>query len=138
MKMPLFLSFLSPYVDGDNPIRLIQGFVAGGIVTMLIGFNWANWSIESTVDKLVSESSRNAQLAALAPICVANFKQAAKTDKDLIVALQKAESWDRVENLMKGGWVTFPGEKEPNRDVAYGCVESLVKMFPAPPKPSTT
>ena len=136
MKVPQFLSFLSPYVDGDNPIRLIQGFVAGGIVVMLIGFNWANWRIESTVDKLVSESSQKAQIAALAPICVANFKLAAKSNQELVVALQKADSWNREDHLMKAGWVTFPGAKEPNRIVAEQCVESLMKMFPPPPKPA--
>ncbi|OGA18143.1 MAG: hypothetical protein A3G25_19250 [Betaproteobacteria bacterium RIFCSPLOWO2_12_FULL_63_13] len=138
MKVPQFLSFLSPYVDGDNPIRLIQGFVAGGIVTMLLGFNWANWHLESTVDKLVSESNEQVRIAALAPICVANFKRAAKTDHDLIVALQKADSWNREDDLMKAGWVTFPGEKEPSRTIANECVESLMKMFPPPPKPSKT
>ncbi|MCR4334062.1 MAG: hypothetical protein NUV60_03585 [Patescibacteria group bacterium] len=135
MKVPQSLSFLSPYVEGDNPIRLTQGLVVGVVVTMILGFHYGGWNLGSTTEKMANEARQQERVATLAPICVANFQKAASTDKGLIVALQKADSWNREDNLMKAGWVTFPGGKEPDRDVANACVEKLMELHPAPSTP---
>lgn len=122
MKVP---SFLSPFVDGDSPKRLFQGLAAGVIGTLIVGFVWGGWNIGSTVEKKVEAASLKAMVAALAPICAANFEQAAKANNGLVVDLTAVSSWQRDRHLMKAGWATFPGGAEPDYNVADACATLL-------------
>ena len=40
--------------------------------------------------------------------------------------LKDAGAWDRAEYVMKQGWATLPGDKEPERKVADECAKLLV------------
>ena len=122
MKVPLFLS---PFVEGDSPKRLFQGLAVGVIGTLIIGFNWGGWNLESTVEEKVETASSTSMVAALAPICADKFERAAKADNDLVVKLTAVSTWQRDDFLMKAGWATFPGGAEPDRNVAYACAELL-------------
>ena len=122
MKVP---SFLSPFVDGDSPKRLFQGLAVGVIGTLIIGFNWSGWNLESTVEEKVETASSTSMVAALAPICADKFERAAKADNDLVVKLTAVSTWQRDDYLMKAGWATFPGGAEPDRGVASACAELL-------------
>jgi len=126
MKVP---SFLAPFLDGDSPKRLIQGLAVGAIGTMVIGFNWGGWNIGSTVEQKVETAGASAMVAALAPICAAKFKQAAKTDNGLITKISAVNSWERDRHLMKTGWTTFPGGGEPDYAVARACSVLLSKAL---------
>ena len=57
--------------------RLVQGAAVGAVATMIIGFTWSGWSLESTAGKRADEASRSAVVAVLAPICVDKFQHAA-------------------------------------------------------------
>ena len=122
MKVPLFLS---PFVEGDSPKRLFQGLAVGVIGTLIIGFNWSGWNLESTVEEKVETASNTSMVAALAPICADKFERAAKADNDLVVKLTEVSTWQRDDFLMKAGWATFPGGAEPDRNVANACAELL-------------
>ena len=122
MKVPLFLS---PFVEGDSPKRLFQGLAVGVIGTLIIGFNWSGWNLESTVEEKVETASNTSMVAALAPICADKFERAAKADNDLVVKLTEVSTWQRDDFLMKAGWATFPGGAEPDRNVADACAELL-------------
>jgi hypothetical protein len=122
LKVP---SFLSPFLDGDAPTRLFQGFVAGVIGTIAIGFIWGGWHLGGTVDKMVSAATQKATVTALAPICADKFQRAAKANNGLIVELKAVNAWERDGFLKKAGWVTFPGGAEPNDNVAEACVNLL-------------
>ena len=122
MKVPLFLS---PFVEGDSPKRLFQGLAVGVIGTLIIGFNWGGWNLESTVEEKVETASSTSMVAALAPICADKFERAAKADNDLVVKLTAVSTWQRDDFLMKAGWATFPGGAEPDRNVANACAELL-------------
>ena len=122
MKAP---SFLAPFLDGDSPKRLIQGLAVGAIGTMVIGFNWGGWNIGSTVEQKVEAAGVSAMVAALAPICADKFERAAKADNDLIVKINAVDSWQRNAYLKQAGWTTFPGEAEPDYDVAEACATLL-------------
>ena len=122
MKVPLFLS---PFVDGDSPKRLFQGLAVGVIGTLIIGFNWGGWNVESTVEEKVETASCTSMVAALAPICADKFERASTADNDLVVKLDEVSAWQRDDFLMKAGWATFPGGAEPDRDVANACAELL-------------
>lgn len=124
MQVP---SFLSPFVDGDSPKRLFQGFAAGVIATLVIGFGWGGWTLGSTVKEEVANASQMATVSALAPICAHKFTQAADANQGLIDKLNAVNSWERDTQLMKAGWATFPGEKEPNSGVAEACAKLLTK-----------
>jgi len=122
MKAP---SFLTPYLDGETPKRLLQGLAVGAIGTMVLGFGWGGWNVSSTVNKKVETASLAAMVEALAPICAAKFELAAKANNDLIVKLNAVDSWQRDSHLMKAGWTTFPGGAEPNHKVAEACSNLL-------------
>ena len=126
MKVP---SFLSPFLDGVSPTRLFQGLAVGIIGTIVIGFNWADWHLASSVDKKVETASQTAMVAALAPICAAKFKQAAISDSGLVPKLGAVKSWARDGHLMKAGWATFPGGAEPDTKVAEACGTLLSKAL---------
>ena len=122
MKTP---SFLAPYIAGDSPTRLVQGLVVGAVATLAIGFGWANWHLDSTMEKAVADASEQATVAALAPICAARFQQAASTDTSLIPQLEAERSWERKNLLVSAGWATFAGDAEPQEDVAQACANLL-------------
>jgi len=126
MKVP---SFLSPFLDGDSPTRLFQGLAVGIIGTLVIGFNWGNWHLGSTVEQKVETASQTAMVSALAPICADKFKRAAKADSGLIPKLNAVKSWERDGHLIKTGWATFPGGTEPDTKVAEACSALLNKAL---------
>jgi len=68
---------------GDSLKRLLQGAAAGAIVVMIVGFNWGGWTLGSTVEKVAKERADTAVVAALAPICVDQFRQAANASANL-------------------------------------------------------
>jgi hypothetical protein len=111
-------------LQGESPKRLLQGAVVGAIATIFIGFNWGGWSLESTADKMASEQSKLAVVAALAPVCADKFRAqpdaAAKT-----VALSKAEPWNRAEEFPKE-LVTLPGETNPSSALVDACYALLL------------
>ena len=53
--------------------RLLQGAAVGAIATMVVGFNWGGWSLESTPAKRADDSSRSAVVAVLAQFVSTNF-----------------------------------------------------------------
>lgn len=115
---------LPSILQGESRTRLIQGAVGGSLLTMVIGFGWGGWQLQSTAHKAAELQTNNALVAALAPICVDKFRQAADV-KATTVALNATDTWKRDTFVEKGGWATFPGAAEPNRDVAEACATIL-------------
>ncbi|WP_339630335.1 hypothetical protein [uncultured Sneathiella sp.] len=127
MKTP---EFLAPYVEGNAPVRLVQGLVVGAVATLVLGFGFAGWDTSGTVEEKVETASTAAKVAALAPICAARFQTAAKADNTLVANLSEVSSWQRDSHLVDGGWVTFVGgAEEPDNDVAEACVELIEADF---------
>ena len=73
-------AFLSPYVDGKSPTRLIQGLVVGVVATVVIGFSTGILVLGSTAAKNADVAAQTAMVQALAPICAAKFEEAANAD----------------------------------------------------------
>jgi hypothetical protein len=122
MEVP---EFLKPYIKGNAPARLAQGLVVGAIATMIIGFNWGGWQLDSTVEEKIQAASAAATVTALAPICATRFEKASLIDKTMIAALGAVESWQRDDHMMKNGWATFSGAPQPIRAVADACAKLL-------------
>jgi hypothetical protein len=119
MKLPSIL-------QGESRTRLLQGVALGAVATMLIGFTWGGWVSGGTAQKMADKGANEAVVAALAPICVEKFQGATEAQATL-AKLKATDSWQRDTFIVKGGWATFPGESEPNRNVAEACAALLNK-----------
>jgi hypothetical protein len=115
-------------LQGESRTRLMQGAFAGFLATVVVGFGWGGWTLGGTAQKMADEKANTAVVAALTPICVDRFKHAADV-KATLVAMNAVDAWKRDSFVEKGGWATFPGSAEPNRDVAEACAKLL-----SPPK----
>lgn len=105
----------------------VWGAVAGAVAISVVGFSWGGWVTGGTAEKRAGMRAEEATVAALVPICVAQFRKDAKARAGL-VALKEANSWDQADYVSKGGWATMPGSTaEPSRDVATACAEALSK-----------
>jgi hypothetical protein len=104
--------------------RLVQGAAVGAVVTMIIGFNWGGWSIESTVAKRADEASKSAVVAVLAPICVDKFQHSSDAVNNF-VELKKVSAYMQGSFVEKGGWATTPGNDKANSAVAQACASML-------------
>jgi hypothetical protein len=104
--------------------RLVQGAAVGAVATMIIGFNWGGWSVESTAAKRADEASRTAVVAVLAPICVDRFQHSADATNNFI-ELKKVSTYMQGSFVEKGGWATSPGSDKANSAVAQACATML-------------
>jgi hypothetical protein len=114
-----------PSILQDHSVkRLLQGAAAGAVITMIVGFNWGGWSIESTAAKLADEASKSAVVAVLAPICVDKFQHAADVTSNF-AELKKVSAYMQGSFVEKGGWATTPGSDKANSAVAQACATML-------------
>ena len=114
---------LPPILKGDSLTRLLQGAAGGAVIAMIVGFSWGGWTLQSKAQKLADQKAEAAVVAALTPICVEKFEQAANA-KTTLAALKAEDTWKRDTFISNGGWATFPGNA-PNRDVAESCARVL-------------
>jgi hypothetical protein len=99
---------------GESGKRLLQGFVLGGVATVVVGFGWGGWTLGSTASKMTLAASEAARVETLAPICVAQFNAI----DGALVKFQAATSYSRdtlVRDSMKtvgGAEMTWPLARE--------------------------
>jgi pimeloyl-ACP methyl ester carboxylesterase len=103
----------------------LWGAAAGAIALAIVGFSWGGWVTGGTAATLAKNSAAAAVVAALTPICVEKFQQAAGASANLAEMKKATYSWDQSKFVEKGGWATMPGSTEPNSAVAAACAESL-------------
>jgi hypothetical protein len=114
---------LPAILQGESVTRLLQGAAAGAVATIVIGFSWGGWALGSKVDKVASERSERAVVAALAPVCADKFRALPDADAKKAV-LSKLESWKRREEFPKE-FVTLPGESYPSSALVDACYTLL-------------
>jgi hypothetical protein len=103
----------------------LLGAAAGALLLAWAGFDMLGWKTAGGADTLAKKQADSAIVAALAPICDAHFRGGPNFSVRL-TALQKTDRWSRGEMLVKGGWATMDGSKEPTSGVAEACAELLV------------
>jgi hypothetical protein len=118
MELPSFL-------QGNTLKRLLQGAAVGAVATMVVGFNWGGWTLGSTVEKVGKERADTAVVAALAPICVDQFRRADNASENLTELNKISYFWDRQVFIEKGGWAKMPGGEKADSAVAKACAETL-------------
>lgn len=120
----------------------LLGAAAGAIVLAIVGFS-AGWVVSGgKATKMAQAQADTAVMAALTPICVAQFntatmavapaadtKDAARESRDTVLAsLRKEDSWKRGTFVEKQGWATMPGSQKANARVATACADTIVKI----------
>jgi len=113
---------------GNSLKRLLQGAAAGAVVAMIVGFNWGGWTLGNTVEKIAKERADTAVVAALAPICVNQFRHAANASTNLTELNEVSYAWDRGMFIENGGWAIMPGSEKADSVVAKACAETLVSL----------
>lgn len=116
----------------------IWGGVIGGAGLLIVGFGAGFVTTSGSANQLAYSRAEKAVVAALTPICVAQFKAAVvsktageksnEAGPQLLAALKKERSWERSAFVVKQGWATMPGSTKANRDVASTCATELMKM----------
>jgi hypothetical protein len=107
----------------------VTGGIAGAVVIAIIGFS-AGWVVTSgSAHAMAEQQGEKAVIAALTPICVAQFKgQTPEIRTTKLAALQGESSWARGDYVEKQGWATMPGSKEAEDEVADACATELMKL----------
>jgi curli biogenesis system outer membrane secretion channel CsgG len=107
----------------------VWGGIVGAAIIAAVGFS-AGWVVTSgSAKELAAKQEEKAVLAALTPICVAQFKtQTSETRTTQLAALKGESSWQQGDYVEKQGWATMPGSKEPSDEVADACATELLKL----------
>jgi len=111
-------------LQGESLKRLMQGAAAGAVATIVVGFYWGGWSLGSTADKMATQRSELAVIAALAPVCADKFRALPDFEAKK-VALSKVDSWKRRDEFPKE-LVTIPGESYPSSALVDACYTLLL------------
>lgn len=103
----------------------IMGAIAGGIATMIVGFNYGGWYLGSSAETLANRQSNAAVVAALVPVCVSQ----SQVDPEGIAKLKAfsaiKSTYEQRDFVMKAGWATMPKADGPNQDLASACAGVL-------------
>ena len=107
----------------------VWGGIVGAAAVAVVGFG-AGWIVTSgSAQEMATVQGEKAVLAALTPICVAQFKgQAPEMRTTQLAALKGESSWERGDFVEKQGWATMPGSREPDDEVADACATELMKL----------
>ena len=105
----------------------LWGAGIGALALAIVGFTWGGWVSRGSAERLAGERAQSATVAALLPICVAQFQSNPKAAASL-AALKETKSWEQADFVRHGGWATMPGATgEPSHEVANACAEALAK-----------
>jgi len=105
----------------------VWGIVVGAIVLLIVIFS-AGWVVtSSSAQAKAEEMAEEAVINRLAPICVAQFLQDPKWEERL-KEFKKIDSWKRGDYVIEQGWVTMPGEKEPDSKLANEFAKRLEEL----------
>jgi hypothetical protein len=102
----------------------------GAVVLLIVIFS-SGWVVtSSSSEDRAKLMAREAVIASLAPIAVAQFMQDPNRQARLI-ELKELDSYglnNRTDYVKKQGWATMPGEKEPDGRVAGEVADLLAKL----------
>ena len=105
----------------------ILGAIAGGVATMIIGFSQGGWYTGGSADRMASQKSTSAVIAALIPICVSQSKLDPDSTAKLAALGEIKSSYEQRDFVMKSGWATMPAAEQADRELASACADALSK-----------
>ena len=74
--------------------RLLHGIALGAAATMVIGFYWGGWTLNSTARQMAENRADIAVVAVLAPICVEQFQRQEDAAAKL-ADFKRIDSWNQ-------------------------------------------
>ena len=95
------------------------------VAVIVVGFAWGGWVTGGTATRMASDAASGARAQLAAASCVIRFDQGPDVLAQL-AALKKAQNYERSGMLVKGGWVTMPGETDPVSGAADICAQNLM------------
>jgi dienelactone hydrolase len=104
---------------------MLMGAAGGAVALAILGFTWGGWITASTAAANSKQAATTAVVAALAPICLDNFKRG-KDPAAQLIELKKASSWQHGDFVEKGGWAKMPGMAKTDSGMARACAELIV------------
>jgi hypothetical protein len=111
-------------LEGPSLTRLVQGALVGSLATVLIGFNWGGWTLESTARQIATQKATAALVTILGPMCADKFRRETEVTANM-TELKKVSTWMQDTYIQRGGWATFPGMAAPDLAVAQECAKLL-------------
>jgi hypothetical protein len=108
----------------NNSSAYLWGAFVGAVALAIVGFTWLGWVTGGTATRNSAAAAQEAVVAALAPICVEQFRGQADAPAR-IAALATTSSWERGSVVEKSGFATMPGSKLADSNVARACAELL-------------
>ncbi|MFY0610258.1 MAG: hypothetical protein JXQ99_01935 [Hyphomicrobiaceae bacterium] len=103
----------------------LAGAAGGALLTMLLGFTVGGWVTNSKSQSTARNQSDLAVIAALAPICLNNFKASADAQEQRAL-LEKTDDWKHAEFVNSAGWTKIPGVKQTSSGLARGCAKLIL------------
>ena len=104
----------------------IMGAVAGGIATMIVGFNYGGWYLGSSAETLANKQSNAAVFTALVPVCQSIASGSGRGDQTEGVRRHQIDI--RAAGLRHEGRLGDDAEGgSPNQDLASACADVLAK-----------
>lgn len=105
------------------------GAVIGAVAISIVGLN-VGWVVtSSTAEEMAERQTERAVIEALAPICVAQFRNQTQKERTAdLAALEDTDRFARDEFVEEHGWATLPGSTEPNDEIASACASELMKL----------
>jgi hypothetical protein len=105
----------------------LYGAVAGAVGLAIAGFSWGGWVTGGTARSMAADQAQTEVVAVLAKICLEQSKRDPRLAEKL-AQVKLLPAYERSDAVMKTGWATMPGEADPNRQVARGCLEQLASQ----------
>ena len=122
MKLPMKI----PSLPADTS-SFLWGAGIGALALAIVGFTWGGWLSRGAAERLAVARGESATVAALMPICVAQFNANPKAAERL-ATLKETKSWEQADFVRRGGWATMPGAiGEPSPELTNACAEALLK-----------
>ena len=104
---------------------VLAGAVGGAILTALLGFTLGGWVTSSKSERVAQEKSNTAVIAALAPICHANYR-ASSNALEQRALLEKTDDWKHAEFVNSAGWTKIPGVAAVSNRLARSCAKLIL------------
>ncbi|WP_033068800.1 hypothetical protein [Thalassospira australica] len=107
----------------------IWGGVIGAVLITVVGFSTGSVVSGSTAQEMAETSGKESAIAAMAPVCVAQFKMLTPNNQmEQLAALKAESSYKRDDFVIDKGWATMPGSEAPNNDIAQRCASLLMDL----------
>jgi hypothetical protein len=102
---------------------------AGGVVVgmLLLSYGFGFMS-RTAADKLASASSERAVIAALAPVCAANFRALPDVAARTATLVADKDNSYKMREAFPEAMITLPGKSYPDSDLTAACADLILTL----------